>query len=469
MTEPRSRASDKSPGAMTANMRSVCATQARTLRIGTHTPGEPIREYVAPAGRDVLVGATEACHVTLDEPTLRGTELLLRCVDPIRGHYVIRLDPGMEAVISRGNETEGVQPTHEPIEVLLAGDARGRVRAGHSWLLFQLVQAPNLGARPPLPVSMVNRGWREVDWRFTIIAAFSFLAHFGGVGMLYSEWLDPIVDDPGIVAALADSIKYLPTVPDVERAERAPTVDGEEVGRKGPESMPRRQGSRGQQGGPTGGPRNAEAALEDAIRELDSMNIQVLSAIDPSSGTATKGVLTDSALPVRSLDELAKRNARIRDDDGLFSVTRVSGPVGLGDTHSGLESIGHIHKREKATVGKETRVDGPRPVGVVEAPPRVTGEVPNAEAVVASLRSGFRRCYELGLNDLPTMRGSVQVMARVGPNGEVLSVSASPAGSISSAVAGCVASRVRGAQFGPPRGGTAVISIPVKLTPQKAR
>ena len=440
----------------------------RTLRIGTHTPGEPIREYVATPGRDVLVGATESCHVTLDEPTLRETGLLIRCADPVRGHYVIRLEPGMEAVIARGNETEDVQPIKEPVELLLDGDARGRVRVGHSWLLFQLVQPPNPGARPPLPNSMVNRGWSAVDWRFTIIAAFSFLAHFGGVGVLYSEWLDPIVDDPGIVAALADSIKYLPTVPDLERAERAPSEHGEEVSQQGP-STSQRPGSRVRESGPAEGPGNAEAALANAIRELDSMNIQVLSAIDPSTGTATRDVLTDSALPVRSLDELAKRNARVVSGDGLFSTGSVSGPIGIGDTHPGLESIGHIHQREKANVGKETKVDGPRPVGVVEAPPRVTGEVPNAEAVVATLRAGFRRCYELGLNDLPTMRGSVQIMARVGPNGEVLSASAAPAGSISSAVAGCVASRVRGAQFGPPRGGTAVISIPVKLTPQRAR
>ena len=34
----------------------------------------------------------------------------------------------------------------------------------------------------------------DIDWTTTIIAAFSFLFHFGAVGSIYSDWMDPIVD-----------------------------------------------------------------------------------------------------------------------------------------------------------------------------------------------------------------------------------------------------------------------------------
>ena len=41
----------------------------------------------------------------------------------------------------------------------------------------------------------------------TIIAAFSFLFHFGMVGAIYSDWMDPVVDDELDIAGLIDSVK----------------------------------------------------------------------------------------------------------------------------------------------------------------------------------------------------------------------------------------------------------------------
>jgi hypothetical protein len=83
------------------------------------------------------------------------------------------------------------------------------------------------------------------------------------------------------------------------------------------------------------------------------------------------------------------------------------------------------------------------------------------------MRAGFRRCYTQGLASNPEMSGSVRVTARIGPGGEVLSVQASPSGSISGAVASCIAGRVQGAQFDPPEGGAATVVIPVTLVQQK--
>ena len=49
-------------------------------------------------------------------------------------------------------------------------------------------------------------------------------------------------------------------------------------------------------------------------------------------------------------------------------------------------------------------------------------------SVVAGMAAGFRRCYNNGLKEDPNMKGSVRVTARIGPNGEVLSASASGGG-----------------------------------------
>jgi hypothetical protein len=128
-----------------------------------------------------------------------------------------------------------------------------------------------------------------------------------------------------------------------------------------------------------------------------------------------------------------------------------------------LSKIGNVGGATPASVGSATRVKGPKKRAIVSAPPKVTGQVRDAETVVAGLRGAFRRCYMLGLNDYPDMAGSVQVRAKLGPNGEVQSIHAQPNGTITSSVASCVASRVRTARFAPPVGGTATVVIPVKL------
>jgi hypothetical protein len=93
------------------------------------------------------------------------------------------------------------------------------------------------------------------------------------------------------------------------------------------------------------------------------------------------------------------------------------------------------------------------------------GSVANASSVVAGMAAGFRRCYNKGLAEDPNMKGSVRITAKIGPNGEVLSVSPSGSG-LSGTVVSCVAARVSSAQFAPPEGGGATIVIPVTFVSQ---
>jgi eukaryotic-like serine/threonine-protein kinase len=100
--------------------------------------------------------------------------------------------------------------------------------------------------------------------------------------------------------------------------------------------------------------------------------------------------------------------------------------------------------------------------------PTVAGNVGNAAEVVASLQPEFRRCYSAGLKTDAGMQGGVRLTGRVGPRGDVLSVSASPSGSITSGVAACVASVLRGARFSAPAGGAATIVVPITFVRVKA-
>ncbi len=103
----------------------------------------------------------------------------------------------------------------------------------------------------------------------------------------------------------------------------------------------------------------------------------------------------------------------------------------------------------------------------VPGPTQTGGNVPNAAAVVAGMTPGFRRCYNNGINhEDPNMKGSVRITARIGPNGEVLSASASGSGTVSATVVGCMRARVASAQFAAPEGGGATLIIPVIVSTQ---
>jgi hypothetical protein len=93
----------------------------------------------------------------------------------------------------------------------------------------------------------------------------------------------------------------------------------------------------------------------------------------------------------------------------------------------------------------------------------VTGSVANVQAVVTGMAAGFRRCFNKGLVENPSMRGSVTITATLGPKGEVIAASPTKGSGLSGSVFSCVTARVATAQFDPPAGGSATVTIPVKL------
>jgi hypothetical protein len=118
-----------------------------------------------------------------------------------------------------------------------------------------------------------------------------------------------------------------------------------------------------------------------------------------------------------------------------------------------------------ATVGSAQKVKGPVGSASIGGASVSGGAVANASSVVAGMQAGFRRCYQKGLAEDPNMKGSVRITARIGPNGEVQSVSPSGSG-LSGTVVSCVAARVSSATFAPPEGGGATVVIPVTFVSQ---
>ena len=185
-------------------------------------------------------------------------------------------------------------------QIRLTEDSRGKVVIGDTAFLFQFVAPPPVQPKPQLPVA-VTRGASGIDWPTTMIAAFSFMLHFLTIGAVYSDWLDPVIDDDISVAGLVDTVKSLPVPPPAEEADVATEVaevgDAEEA-----EQEKEAGGEKGKGAGAAGQMSAAQAAALSG--ELDSLEMATLGAL-AGEGPATAGVLGSGEVPTSALDAAA--------------------------------------------------------------------------------------------------------------------------------------------------------------------
>ena len=102
-------------------------------------------------------------------------------------------------------------------QVRLTEEARGKIVIGETTFLFQFVAPPPVQPRPQLPLAVKGGLASQIDWNLTIIAAFSFLLHFGLIGAMYSDWMDPVVNDDANIQGLIDLAKSVPPPPVEEK------------------------------------------------------------------------------------------------------------------------------------------------------------------------------------------------------------------------------------------------------------
>ncbi len=309
----------------------------------------------------------------------------------------------------------------------------------------------------------------EIDWRTTIIAAFSFLFHFGAIGSIYSDWMDPVVDDEVEVAQLLESVKQLPPPPPVEQPKEV--TDAPVTTAQAATEAPKAAGGGGAKGaGSGGGGRISDARASALSNQMAQLELQMVAALG-SSGNATNAVLGQAGdVPLGMLEGAAASGAGVS-AGGVAGLNLGGGgggvfrPGSVGGGGKGLAGIGDTASAGPATAGSAQKVKGPVGSASVGGASVSGGSVANASSVVAGMAAGFRRCYNNGLKEDPNMKGTVRITARIGPNGEVLGASASGSG-LSGSVIGCVQARVASAQFSPPEGGGATIVIPVSFISQ---
>lgn len=410
-------------GRMTAAMRALGAPQPPALRIAIVRDGRVLEERLFRAPARISVGSSERATFTIAGPNVPQSLLLF---EPRQGGF------------ARG-------------EQLLELGARGRVRIGGVTLLYQMVVPPPAPARPQLPLAVLRKG-PLVDWPTTLIAGLAFLLHFGAIGALYSDWVDPVVDDGVVIGAVVDALRAPPAPPLETVHESAPEPSA--VVSTGRET-PRRRVERGT------GRTSSEAGLG---RELDQVLMGVLPALG-SDAPATRDVLRASEVPTGALDAVAAREDGVSGPDRL-ALAPAGRPLRLGETGGDLRSLGRTRRERAGDTGRSADVR--RPLAATSVPtPGVTGRVDGAARVVAGLRAGFRHCYLRGLDLSPDAEGRVRLTLRVGPNGEVQSVGAAPSGNLPGSMVSCVRARAAGAQFSPPEGGSAVVDVPVIFRNQR--
>jgi hypothetical protein len=456
---------------MTAVMRAMPQVSGpKVLRIGLVQGGKVIEERVIKQRSHVTIGPSEKSMFVVPSqsvpPNFRLFELIaneyhLNFLDGMSGRVALQTGISDLAAL-RGQAKRSPQGAYQ---VRLTEDARGKVVVGETTFLFQFVAPPPIQPKPQLPVSVKGGLSSQIDWTMTIIAAFSFLFHFGMVGAIYSDWMDPVVDDELNIAGLIDSVKSLPPPPPVEQPQEATTATATATATAdAPKAAS--AGGASKAAGKSGSMSTGERARLSA--QLDQLEMATLGALN-SQGPATAGVLRGGDVPTGALDAAAQSGAGVSagGSTGLNLGGGGGGVLRPGANGGGLGAIGQTTAGTPGGAGQATVVKGPQGNANVGSAEIRGGSVSNAERVVAGMKAGFRACYNRGLASNPDLQGSVKITAKIGPNGEVISATPAGGAGLGDDVVQCLVRRVQSANFNPPEGGGASIVIPITFALQK--
>jgi hypothetical protein len=450
------------PGQMTAVMRAMQqSTGPKVLRIGLVAAGRILEERIVKQRTSVTVGPSEKSTfvVQANLPVqfklfeLIGGDYYLNFLDGMTGR--IALATGITDLVALKGQAKRVGPAYQ---VRLTEEARGKIVIGEITFLFQFVAPPPVQPRPQLPLSVKGGVASQIDWSLTIIAAFSFLLHFGLVGAMYSDWMDPVVNDD-LTAGLLDMVQRT-VPPPTETAEETPTASATTADTAPAPTQAPKQSSASK----------SSAAAPDAkvvaglMNEADQARIAILAALN--GGANIKGAMNDDNGAPVDLNSLANRSGGFTNSNSLVSGMGGGGPIQPGKGGGGLQDLhGGNTGGASTSAGQATKVV---PKGDVEyTGSQMSVPVQNAEAVIRSqIHPGAKRCYQRGLESDPTQAGKLVILIKVSPSGEVDSATASSNTGLSASVAACIAGVARRAKFDPPGANGSSISVPFNFVKQ---
>ena len=448
------------PGQMTAVMRAMAqASGPKVLRIGLVQAGRVIEERIIKQRTSVTIGSSEKAIFVVPTasipPQFKLFELIandyyLNFIDGMTGR--VALQTGITDLAGLRGHAKRVGNTYQ---VRLTDEARGKVVVGETTFLFQFVAPPPPQPRPQLPLAVKGGLASQIDWNLTIIAAFSFLLHFGVIGAMYSDWMDPVINDDATAGGIIDMMKNIPPAPvDVPPDPVSTTPTASAAATAAPTAAPAKSG-----------PQKMSASQAAALSaQADQIQMQMLAAFGGAS--AVQGALNRGDIPPVDLGSAAASGAGVSASTGNgLNLGSGGGAIRPGGAGGGLGGLGTTTGGGGGGAGKGTEIAGPTgkvDVGATTA----TVAVANAGAVVAGLRAGFRSCYNAGLNVDPTMSGHVMLSVKIGPNGEVSSTTPSGNTGLADSVVQCLIRKVRNAQFDAPGPTGSTLQIPITFVQQ---
>lgn len=453
------------PGQMTAVMRAMAMqTGPKVLRIGVVQAGRVIEERIIKQRVSVTVGSHERAMFVISAQAvppqfklfeLIGNDYYLNFLDGMTGR--VALATGITDIAALRGQARRVGNAYQ---VKLTEEARGKIVVGDTTFLFQFVAPPPIQPRPQLPLAVKGGLASQIDWTLTIIAAFSFLMHFGFIGAMYSDWMDPVVGDDTNIQGLIDLAKNVPTPPPEQPTEvTTATATATATAAATAAAKPAAAAGAGKSSGSV-----SDAKAAALSQQADQMQMQMLAAFGGQS--AVQGALNRSDIPPVDLSGAAQSSSGVAHGSGDLKLGSGGSPV-QGGGKGGLGGIGGSTTAQAAsTAGAARDVGGPKGDAQLGGT-SMTVPVSNADRVIAGLRPRFKSCYQRGLNSDPTMAGKVVIAAKVGPNGEVNDAPIESNSGLSPEVASCIARVVRSAQFDAPGGNGSTIRIPVTFVQQK--
>jgi hypothetical protein len=454
------------PGQMTAVMRAMAqAAGPKVLRIGLVQGGRVTEERIIKQRTSVTIGQSEKAMFVIPAQSvpsqfklfeLIGNDYFLNFLDTMTGR--VALQTGITDIAALRGQAKRI--ANNVYQIKLTEEARGKVVVGETTFLFQFVAPPPPQPRPQLPLAVKGGLASQIDWNLTIIAAFSFLLHFGVIGAMYSDWMDPLINDDLTAGGVIDMMKNIPAAPveaPVEATTAAATASATAAATAAAPSGGPKSGSAGK-----GAVNDRQAAA--LASQAEAIQMQMLAAF--GGGSAVQGALNRGDIPPVDLSGAAASGAGVSASTGNgLNLGSGGGVVRPGGAGGGLAGIGVTTGGGSGSAGKETAVRGPTGDAQVGAT-TATVAVSNAERVVAGLRPGFRACYNQGLQSDPGMSGKVLVSAKISPNGEVASADALQNTGLSAGVVQCILRKVRNAQFDAPGPNGSTLQIPVTFVQQ---
>lgn len=449
------------PGQMTSVMRAVAQVKGpKVLRIGLVQAGRVIEERIIKQRTSVTVGVSEKSMFVVSAQHLPpqfklfelvGAEYQLNWVDGITGR--LALATGISDLAGLRQQARRNGPVYQ---IRLTDEARGKVVIGDTTFLFQFVAPPPPQPRPQLPLAVKGGVASQIDWNLTIIAAFSFLLHFGFIGSMYSDWMDPPINEDASIQSLLDMAKNVP--PPVVEEKSQETSQSTATTKTDTATEKKAQ----QGGGGSHGPVSAAQAAA-LSQQAEAMQMQMLAAFGGQS--AVQGALNRSDIPPVDLSGVAQSGAGVSNASGDLRLSGGGGGIVRPGAGGGLSGLGQSQGGGGGGSGKAVEVKGPTGeanIGVATA----SVPVANADRTIAGLRPQFRSCYNKGLQSDPGMAGKVTVAVKIGPNGEVASVSKAGGSGLSPDVEACIMKKIKNASFDSPGGGGSTIQVPITFVQQ---